>query len=75
MEGIALRATLNRAMRGQIFAFAISVLAIGGGIYLGLDGKELGGGILGAGGIVLLVGLFLRERKTQTKDLARKNPT
>jgi len=48
------------AGRGQIFAFLIAMAGIAAGLWLGIHGAQITGGIIGGGGLVTIILAFLR---------------
>lgn len=75
MEDRALTANLVRAGRGQWFGFIISMVALAIGAYGLYNGHEIGGGIIGGGGLTALVSLFVIGKRGQSKEVRRNNPT
>lgn len=47
---------------GQVCAWTIGVITIGGGVWVASRGAELAGGLIGTGGVVALVVAFLKGR-------------
>lgn len=53
---------------GQIFAFAIALLAIGGGIYCTITGHPVAGPIISSGGLVMVVTAFIKGRQEKENE-------
>ncbi len=70
-EQEAMRAEMKEARWGQVLAFCIGSLTIGAGAYLALHGAQISGTILGSGGVVGLVSVFIygRKGKKETKRI------
>lgn len=58
----------REAKLGQIFAFIISVCAIGGGVYVALNGYQWAGTIISALGLGSIVTAFIKGRETASKS-------
>lgn len=72
MEKKVIGGQLLQSNIGQFLAFLIGLAAIGGGVYCVTTGHEIGGSILGVGGLTGLVTAFIQGRKRQTINLAQK---
>jgi uncharacterized membrane protein len=62
------RQTAREIRLGQIFAFSIGVIVILSGAYTATHGAELAGGLIGTGGVVALVSVFIYGRKTPHRE-------
>ena len=72
-EREGMRAEMQEARWGQILAFCIGSLTIAAGSYLALHDAQIPGTILGSGGVVGLVSVFIYGRKgKKLKSLPRK---
>lgn len=58
-----LRIESRNSLMGLIFAFILSIVTIGGGIYAVLQGFQWGGGIISIAGLSSLVGSFIYGSK------------
>ena len=56
----------NLERRGQFFGFILALLGLFAGISAAFLGLQLAGGIIGAGGLALLAGVFVFSRKNQS---------
>ena len=65
IEKAALRADIREARLGQIFAFLIGTIAIVCGAYTAIEGAPGAGGVIGGGGVIGLVSVFILGRKKQ----------
>ena len=74
LEKLAITSQLSQSGRGQIFGFILGLSAVGGSITCILLGHEVGGSILGAGGITSLVSVFVLGRRSQSRNLDKKKP-
>lgn len=63
IDRMTIGGTLHIQRRGQMFAFAIGVTAIIGGVYCAVNGTELAGGLIGGGGVIGLVWVFIAGNK------------
>ena len=64
----AQRQTAREIRLGQVFAFSIGVITILSGAYTAIDGAELAGGLIGTGGVVALVSVFIYGRKAPHRE-------
>jgi len=62
------RQTSAEIRLGQIFAFSIGVITILSGAYTAICGAELAGGLIGTGGVVALVSVFIYGRKAPHRE-------
>lgn len=58
----------NLERRGQLFGFILALLGLFAGITAAFLGLQLAGGIIGAGGLALLAGVFVYSRKNQSSS-------
>lgn len=72
MEKRVVSGQLLQSNIGQFLAFFIGLAAIGGGVYCVTKGYEIGGSILGVGGLTGLVTAFIQGKRRQTSNLAQK---
>lgn len=72
MEDKVITAQMKQSNNGQILAFIIGLAALGGSVFCIISGYEIGGSILGAGGITGLVTAFIKGRSSQEKELKEK---
>lgn len=63
MERMQVEAAISQGRLGQIFAFVIALLVIGGGIYLVATGQSAEGLALLLPGLAALLGLFIYEAR------------
>lgn len=63
LEKTALQNDKDEAKLGQICAFLIGIVAIVAGTYAAINGSATAGGIIGGGGVVGLVSVFILGRK------------
>ncbi len=56
----------NLEKRGQFFGFVLALVGLVGGIIASLFGSPVFGGIIGAGGLALLAGVFVYSRMNQS---------
>lgn len=61
------RRQLNQISKGQIFAFILAILGIGGGIFLAHEGKETAGLSTIMGSLAVLVGAFIFGKRQEKK--------
>jgi len=73
LENLAVRAQLQQSAKGQIFGFIISIIGLAISVSCILTGHELGGSILGGGGLLGLVSVFVYGKQRQSKSLKEKN--
>ena len=73
MEQEALDAQIENLKRdrlearfGQVFALAIGLVAIGGGVLAAIQGAQWSGSIIGGGGVIGLVSVFIYGRRSTT---------
>jgi len=57
-----------KSILGLIFGFVIVLVAIGGGIYIALRGKELFGSGLSLTGLAILAAAFITSRKQKNPE-------
>lgn len=57
---------------GQVFAFILGLVAIGGGIYLISTGKDVQGLVAIVGALATLAGVFIWGRWRQEKERDKK---
>ncbi|PHS68398.1 MAG: hypothetical protein COB12_00650 [Flavobacterium sp.] len=50
---------LNQSGKGQWFGFTLGIAGLAGGVYLGVNGFEIVGSIIGGGTVVSLVSVFV----------------
>ena len=76
LEKIVIDSNNKKAQNGQVFAFAITIVAIIAGSIVAIIGKNtasyLLGGILSGGTIVSVVGLFLYGKRENRKERAER---
>ncbi len=65
LENTVVRGDIFEARMGQIFAFLIGIFAIGCGTYAAVNGAEIAGSLVGAGGVIGLVSAFIYGRRKQ----------
>ena len=73
LENTALRSQLRQSKRGQIFGFIICLVGLGISAWAIGTGHELGGSILGGGGLLGLVSVFIYGKQRQEKSIEQKN--
>ncbi len=54
------------ASRGQLYAFVIAILAIGGAVFLGFKGAEVTASVIGGGSLVAIIVAFLGGGKKKS---------
>lgn len=69
-ENRAMSATIWEVRLGQIFAFLIGSLTIAAGSYTALHGSPIVGGLIGTGGVIGLVTVFILGRNISGSDEA-----
>jgi uncharacterized membrane protein len=74
LESKALDNGHTRALLGSVFGFTIGMTAILGGIYLALNGQELGGYSIMLGTVTTLAAVFVYGRRSARTELAEKSP-
>lgn len=74
LESRVIDSQLRQSNTGQILAFVIGLAALGAGAFCIYSGHELGGSVIGGGGIVGLVTAFIKGRSAQERNLETKNP-
>ena len=62
MTRLSHEATIIR--RGQLFGLLIGLFALAAGSYVAISGAELGGSLIGSGGVIGLVAVFVFGRKS-----------
>lgn len=65
MEQKALIDSIWEGRIGQFLAFLIGVFTIGCGTYTAINGAEIAGSLIGAGGVIGLVSAFIYGRKNR----------
>jgi uncharacterized membrane protein len=72
LEHMVVQSNTRNERRGQVFGFLISVLVIGGSIYL-IDSGKSAEGVTGiVVNLVSLVGVFVYGRRRKERELAEK---
>jgi len=72
LERTVVLSNTRNERRGQVFGFIISMLVIGGSIYLIDSGKSVEGVTGIVVNLVSLVGIFIYGRRRKERDLAEK---
>jgi uncharacterized membrane protein len=72
LEHMVVQSNTRNERRGQVFGFLISVLVIGGSIYLIDSGKSIEGVAAIVVNLVSLAGVFIYGRRRKERDLAEK---
>ncbi|MGI8784222.1 MAG: DUF2335 domain-containing protein [Acidobacteriota bacterium] len=72
LERTVVRGNVNAERRGQICAFVLGAIAIGGGIYLIATGKDVQGLVAILGALGALAGVFVYGRRRQEKEREKK---
>lgn len=72
LEDKVVSGQITQSNIGQWLAFFIGLAALGGAVYCIAIGAEIGGSVLGVGGITGLVTAFIQGRKSQEKELKEK---
>jgi len=72
LEDKVITAQIRQSSTGQILAFIIGIAALAGSVYCIVSGYEIGGAVLGAGGITGLVTAFIKGKSSQDRDLKDK---
>lgn len=73
MEKKALSSHVNQGYIGQVFGLIIGLATIAAGVYLGINGQPLLGGVLGVGGITGLVTAFIKGRDLEQEEISEKS--
>lgn len=72
LESRVIPGQLAQSNRGQIFGFIIALICIIGGIYLGLNGKEVVATALVGTTVIGLVAIFIKGKAEQRQNLKKK---
>jgi uncharacterized membrane protein len=72
LEKVAVKAGARDSLLGLIFGLIIGLAAILGGVFIAYSGKEIGGSVLGGGGLVSLVTVFVYGSKQRRLERERK---
>jgi uncharacterized membrane protein len=65
MEERALKAQIWEIRLGQIFGFSIGIFTIAAGAFCAIRGAQIAGSIIGGGGVIGLVSVFIAGRKKE----------
>ena len=68
LENDILPKQVNLASRGQIFAFILAILFLGGTIYLAINDHDVVAGVLGGSTIVSILSAFITGKVTAAKQ-------
>lgn len=74
LETMAVKGGTGRAYLGSVFGFIIGMTAVLGGLYLAVNGQELGGYAVMLGTVATLAGVFVYGRKSAQREITKKNP-
>lgn len=72
LENRVVDSNIKLAKRGQIFAYSLGVIGLGGGMFLIHAGLELWGGTAFLGSLASLIAVFIYGQKKQEKELTEK---
>ena len=68
IEKSVIKTDNTKSILGVLLGFIIVVVAIGGGVYTVLQGKQLFGGGLSLAGLAMLATAFITSKKKKDKD-------
>ena len=74
LENKAVDGGNSRAILGSVFGFVIGMAAVGGGIYLAVNGQETGGYAVMLTTVSTLAAVFVYGRRSARRELANKSP-
>lgn len=72
LENRVIDSDIRNSFLGLVFALVISLVGIGVSFYLIIQGRELGGGLLGGSSMVTLAGIFIYGTQQRKKERERK---
>lgn len=72
MEKKVISSGVRNSLMGIIAGFLAVVIMVGAGVYLALNGLELGGAIIGTTGLAGLVGVFIYGTQSNRKERESK---
>lgn len=74
MENKVLQAEISQSLPGQWLAFAIGISTLTTCGFCAYIGEPILAGVIGTGGLIGLVSVFIQGRKSQQEDLKDKRP-